>query len=82
MADPNNGISEDGIDSLSVAPPDPTADADTATAGGDGDISQDGDAVDIGSEDSMDASDPPSTSAPGSQRDVEQAGETGRQHDA
>ncbi|WP_141395763.1 hypothetical protein [Sphingomonas spermidinifaciens] len=80
MAHPHNGMSEEAIDSLAVAPPDPAGDGDTPASGSSGDAEQD--AVDIGSEDSMDASDPPSTSAPGSNRDAEQAGETSRQQDA
>ncbi|HTG37940.1 hypothetical protein [Sphingomonas sp.] len=59
-------IADEAKDGLSVAPPDPAGDDDAQ------------DAVDIGSEDSMDASDPPSTSAPGSQRDVDQAKEIDR----
>jgi hypothetical protein len=90
MADPEqNGISDDAIDGLSVAPPDPKGDGDQPAAGSSGDSAQDGippdgapDNVDIGSEESMDASDPPSTSAPGSNREVEQVGEAGRQQDA
>ncbi len=90
MADPeHNGISDEAIDSLSVAPPDPKGGGDQPAAGSSGDPAQDGippddasDRVDIGSEDSMDASDPPSTSAPGSNRDAEQAGEASRQQDA
>lgn len=82
MADPeHNGISDEAIDSLSVAPPDPKGDGDQPATGSSGDPERD-DAVDIGSEDSMDASDPPSTSAPGSNRDADQAGEISRQQDA
>lgn len=82
MADPeHNGISDQAIDSLSVAPPHPKGDGDQPAAGSSGDPKQD-EAVDIGSEDSMDASDPPSTSAPGANRDADQAGEISRQQDA
>lgn len=82
MADPDtNGIKDEALDSLSVAPPDPAGDGDPPAAGSSGDPDRD-EAVDIGSEESMDASDPPSTSAPGAHRDAEQAGETSRQQDA
>jgi hypothetical protein len=82
MTDAHEPIADEAIDSLSVAPPRPDQDGDTPAAGSSGDPERDDQNVDIGSEDSMDASDPPSTSAPGSNRDVEQAREEGRQKDA
>lgn len=81
MSDQGTGIGDEATDGLSVAPPDPAADGDTPASGTTGDITKD-DEVDIGSEDSMDASDPPSTSAPGSNREADQAREEGRQQDA
>ncbi|MEZ0494830.1 hypothetical protein [Sphingomonas sp. IW22] len=69
MSDQDLPIADEAKDGLSVAPPNP-------------DDSHEDEAVDIGSEDSMDASDPPSTSAPGSQRDADQAKEISRQQDA
>lgn len=81
MSEQNLGISDEAKDGLSVAPPDPKKDGDTPAAGSTGDMSQD-EKVDIGSEDSMDASDPPSTSIPSSERDARQAKEAGRQQDA
>jgi hypothetical protein len=80
MSEQNPVISDEAADGLAVAPPDPALDGDTPAAGSTGDASQD--AVDIGSEDSMDASDPPSTSMPGSHRDADQAAEADRQQDA
>lgn len=82
MSEQTLPIDEAADASLAVAPPDPAQDGDTAAAGTSGDPHRDDDAIDIGSEDSMDASDPPSTSAPGSHRDAEQADEESRQQDA
>lgn len=73
MTDNRKPIDDDALDGISVTPPRPDADDDAES---------DRDRVDVGSEDSMDASDPPSTSAPGSDRDVDQAREQSRQNDA